>query len=204
MDSSLEARLCAVEKELRHSRSINRVAGFAALFLLGSSLGRPLEDSLRLRRLEIVDAEGRPRIVAEANPDPQLFLKSETGQDQIRLAIGGQADRFRFDHKGVPHLALEAGQTSLRLSVSPAPQAEGLEEHVRVESAAFEMNSSRQIEGRLQQQILNVLVAPNKARLSIATYDPEDPGASLFDPGVKLYVDGEGDVTTKLGREEKK
>ena len=83
--------------------------------------------------------------------------------------------------------------------VSPAPTSEGLEERHRVESAMLMMSSAR-VEGQNQHKLLTTGIFPNKALLTITTYDPEDPGASLYDPGVKLLVDEAGKVTTKLGK----
>jgi len=205
MDSNrLEERVGRLEKGLHVSRLINLTAGIVGLLFLATSLAGRSEDSERLRRLEIVDSKGKPRIVAEADPSPQILFKSEAGQDQIRLAIGGKEDVFPFDHGNVPHLTLETGQTSLRLSVSPAPQSDGLDERSLVESAVIQMQSSRQIGSELQNKQLIVLIAPDKASMSIVTFDPQDPAASIMDPGVRLFVDEEGEATTKIGGGQKK
>src|SRR5688572_9950141 len=107
--NDVEERIGRLEKELRHSRMLQRASSCIVLVLLVSSIAGPSEDVLRSRRVEIVDSQGRPRIVAEASPEPQLLFKSETGQDQIRLGIGG-SDSFPFEQKHVPHLTLETGK----------------------------------------------------------------------------------------------
>ena len=104
--------------------------------------------------------------------------------------------------RDVPHLALETGQTSILLSVSPAPQTEGLEDEVRVESAALQMRSTRISESQVNGNVLIAGIFPNKAELGIATLDAEKLAASVFDPGVRLSVDEAGKVTTKLGEEQ--
>lgn len=197
ISSRLEERVGNLERGLRVSRFINLVAGIAVVLLLTTSLRGRSEDSERLRRLEIVDSQGRARIIAEADPSPQLLFKSESGQDQIRLAVGGKDDL-----QYVPHLILETGQTSLRLSVRPAPKSEGLDEEF--ESAVIQMYSSREVGGAFQHKDLIALIAPNKASLGIATFDPEDPAASIWNPGVSLFVDEEGEATTKIGGDRKK
>jgi hypothetical protein len=57
-----------LERQVRRLRGLVLVmaVGFAGVLLMGAT-GKP--DELTLRRLAIVDAEGRERIVAETTPD---------------------------------------------------------------------------------------------------------------------------------------
>jgi hypothetical protein len=205
MDSStLEHRVVVLEKHLRRSRRFARAVGLVACCVLLASIGTQSRYFRRVRQLEVYDEQGRTRIVLDAEPTPRLVFKSETGEKQIVLGIGDAERAFPFDQKDVPHLALETGQTSILLSVSPAPQSETLDEPVRVESALLQMTSGRTVEGQARGKTLITGIYPNEAALAIATFDPEHPAASVFDPGVKLTVDEAGKVTTKLGDEQGK
>lgn len=200
----LEERVAELEKQVRDSRRFVRVVCVVAGAVLLSSATLQSKYFKRLRQLEIFDGQGRTRIVLDAETTPRLVFKSETGENQIVLGIGDEERAFPFDQKQVPHLALESGQTSVLLSVSPAPQSESLDEQSRVESATLRMQSSRATEGRVHGKVLTAGIFPDEAAMSIATLDPEDTAASEADPGVRLTVDEAGKVTTKLGDEQDK
>ena len=201
---ALESRVADLEKQVRKSKVFGRAACVVACAVLASSALPQSRFFQRIRQLEIYDGQGRTRIVMDANPVPRLVFKSETGENQIVLGIGDQERSFSFGEEQVPHLALQTGHTSILLSVSPAPQSETLEEHVRVESAALQMSSWRDPEGQPQGKQLIALISPNRANLAISTHDQENLASSEFDPGVKLFVDENGQVETKLGDEEEK
>ena len=165
----------------------------ASILLLTSSQDESPEE-VRTKRLVIVDPQDRPRILAEASPVPRLVFKSESGQELIRLAIGGDSESFPFGLENVPHLTLETGETRLTLSVHPAPQAKNLDEQFLVESANIALHT--QDEKRVGK-FLNLGVFPNKAVFRINTISPQNP-LGLLEPDVELFVDAEGRATTKL------
>ena len=85
----LEERVANLERKVRINRGIQAAVGLGALLYLTSSLSAPTQDSARPRRLELVDSEGRTRIVVEADPAPRLVMLSPSGQEQVLLGIGG-------------------------------------------------------------------------------------------------------------------
>ena len=171
--------------------------GFLAL---PSAVTRPNEEVVT-ERLVIVDSEGRPRIVAEAGTFPRLVFKNDAGEDSVILAVGGEVGQFPFDQKNVPHLTLQTGLTKITLSVSPAPEVEGLNEEVLVESAYVSFSSAQETsEGKgLTGKIFTLGIYPNKASFSISTMSPEKP---IFEMNVNLFIDTQGNVTTYLGDRE--
>lgn len=199
MDDRVEARIARIENQLRHSRW---AVGILGCLLLISS--QTQSSSLSLRKLEIVDGKGQPRIVIEADPAPRLAFTSPAGQGRISLGIGGDDYTFPFDQQDVPHIVLETGLTKIQLAASPAPQKEGLGKEFRVESALLQMSSTQSSAGEMQSKSLTVGVFPNKATIGIATFDPAAGVASLMDPGVKLEVDANGKAKARLEQEKGK
>jgi hypothetical protein len=167
-------------------------------FLLPSFQAEPSAE-IRTKSLVIVDPQNRPRIVAEASSEPRLVFKSESGQDLIRLALGGDSDSFPFSQEKVPHLTLETGGTVLTLAVLPAPHGKVFDKEFLVESASLSMSSSQGKGESSMGKLLDISVFPNKAFFAIDSLSPEsDP----FEAEVEIYVDPDGKVTTNLGAAE--
>jgi len=150
-------------------------------------------------RLVIVDDEGRPRIVADSRPAPSLYFKSKGGENQIRIAIGGDEDHFPLDQKNVPHISLQAGDSAqLVLSVHAPPEEGSIDEDHRTALASILMNSSRSLEGgAVEGKTLQSMIHPTRAHLIITTYDSEDP-TRVLNSDAELYVGPSGEVSTRM------
>jgi hypothetical protein len=177
-------------------------AGLIAFLSAGAgALVARSEDELVTKRLAIVDDAGRERIVASAEPRPTLVFRSEDGHDLVRLGIGGEEGGFPFGIEGAPYLILEKGRTDMKLFVSPAP-GKDMGPQFDTETANLFISTSTSESGKpetMKGKLFSLIVAPNRAVAGIGTIDPEDASSLFGPPGVLLFVDEQGNATTKLG-----
>jgi hypothetical protein len=99
-------RIERLEREMRRLRGWVLVLGIAlvATFALGATQGTP--DELTLRRLAIVDGDGKERIVARTLPDGEaeirFYDKKGTGRVSVSTSADGGAGIRVLDYRGVP------------------------------------------------------------------------------------------------------
>jgi hypothetical protein len=91
MSGISEDRFEQLERQVRRLRGLVFVmaAGVVGVLLMGAT-GKP--DELTLRRLAIVDAEGRERIVAETTPDGSAGVSHRDREGKLRINTGTMPD----------------------------------------------------------------------------------------------------------------
>src|SRR5262245_66493924 len=111
MDDQTE-RLERLEQQMRRLRGTARVQAAALVVVLGGLvLGAPSEpQALKVRKLTIVDAEGKARIAAGTDPDGNTVLElydREGGNGRIKLVTfrNGEASLGLSDRSGTMRIA---------------------------------------------------------------------------------------------------
>lgn len=197
--SQVEVHIAHLESQLRRLTLINRVTlATGAVVIATSVVGLQEERSLELK---VVDSSGRTRIVATADPFPRLVFKDADGRDQICLGLGGEEHTLPSGHKEAPHLVLGAGETSIRLFLDKVK--EGQEGTLLTDSANVQLLGSRTVNGKMELKSANLSISSSQATFGVSTFDPMRPVESVIDPEVKLFIDKAGNVTTKMGKEQR-
>ena len=120
--SETDERMERLEREMRRLRGWILLLSLAliATFAVGATQGTP--DELALRRLAIVDGDGKERIVAATTSDGHAAVQHYDSDGKMRIAAGtlpdGHAAVQHFDRNGSNESAQKRHRTAMRVLIT--------------------------------------------------------------------------------------
>jgi hypothetical protein len=111
--SVAKERIQRLERDMRRLREAMLVLAVALIATLAWSVTHARPDELTLRRLAIVDDDGRERIVAATRPDGEVGLSHYDTDGRMRISAGtnskGGANAQHFDAIGRQRINVGTG-----------------------------------------------------------------------------------------------
>ncbi|MBW2716903.1 MAG: hypothetical protein JRD03_12535 [Deltaproteobacteria bacterium] len=111
--SEARERIQRLERDMRRLREGMLVLAIALIASFAWSVTRGTPDELTLRRLAIVDDDGKERIVAAARPEGEVGLSHYDAEGKVRIRTGtnseGDASVQHFDPDGRQRISVGTG-----------------------------------------------------------------------------------------------